>query len=454
MKKILPIIALILVLHVNAQEPRPTYNNTGNVHILYDSKYDAKQNGGNGKVDTSKLTRKTISQEISIPKALDILIDMTCDLTIKTWNDNKVKIETTVQYDGPNELTDEQWLEKVGISVRQFGTTIRAKCKTGGYFNFRNGSGKQNNLSVYNGNGMWAGFINGERPVTLYIPSQSALEIENKYGRLTLSGNIKKLALDNDNGFITAANIDQLQLRGLLGSFTAGIIGDGDIGVTHARISLKELSKGVLAGRYNTIEIEKAGDIKLSSNSDDMDIDNAGSLSGVKNYGSLLVNTSGNIDLEGINSNIKLRSILPSAGTVRIVNRNADLRLPVQDLKNYSIEIQGSFNTLFSSFAESMHVDTLTTKEIDNIKAKFDAIFEASRKIAGTNTFGSTFTVKVDGMSQSSTAFGTSSVGTTLTGMGGFQSFNNNFKYTVKVGNTANPTKFDITCANCTLDFK
>src|SRR5215213_7110800 len=79
------------------------------------------------KIDSSKLVKKTITQEIALPKALDVLIDMTNDLTINTWNENKIKIETTVEFESPNELTDTQWLEKLGINMKVFGSSVRVK---------------------------------------------------------------------------------------------------------------------------------------------------------------------------------------------------------------------------------------------------------------------------------------------------------------------------------------
>src|SRR5690349_9546391 len=57
--------------------------------------------GGNGKIDTSKLEKKTIIQEIDLPKALDVLIDMGGEVIINTWNENKIKLQTTIQFEGP-----------------------------------------------------------------------------------------------------------------------------------------------------------------------------------------------------------------------------------------------------------------------------------------------------------------------------------------------------------------
>jgi hypothetical protein len=446
MKKLFQFILLTLVLNAGAQD-RP-----GALTINRATEWSYEQT----KIDTSRFVKKTVSQEINLSKALDVLIDMSGDLTVKAWNDNKVKIETTLKIDERNEMTNDQLLEMVGISVKEFGSTVRVKCRNSFFYTMAGSNITQSLGAISASTGIAYGVSKEKRMVTLYIPSQSAVEIESKHSHLVIQGNLKSLVLNNTNGQIDAENINHLELRSKQGSFTAGIISDGDINITHGRISLKELNKGSFTGSYNTIEIEKVGDLVLGSNSDDIDIDNSGSVTGVKNYGSLRINTSGKLDLEGINSNIKLRNITAGAGLIRIINRNAELRLPVRDIKNYAIDVRGSFNRFYSSFTDKMTVDTLTAKEVSEINAKYESILQASKSIASSNLYGVTYssgsnlsTINVIG---SSTRPSMISIPSPVTGFG--SNVNNNLRYTMKIGDGTSQTKFDVTCSNCTLDLK
>lgn len=441
MKKLFQIILLGLMFNANAQD------SPGVITINRATEWSKEQ----GKIDTSRLIKKTVSQEINLSKALDVLIDMTGDLTVKTWNDNKVKIEATLKIDERNEMTNDQLLEMIGASIREFGSTVRVKCRNSLFYTVGGSTGQT--LGVITAStGLTYGVSKEKREVTLYIPSQSALEIENKYSHLAIQGNIKSLILNNTNGQIDVDNIDRLVLRSKQGSLTAKVISDGDINITHGRISLKELNKGRLTGSYNTIEIEKVGDVTLGSNSDDIDIDNSGSLTGVKNYGSLRINTSGKLDLEGINSNIKLRNLTPGTSLIRIINRNAELRLPVQDIKNGSIEVKGSFNRFYSSFTDKMTVDTLTAREVNEIKTKYESILEASKSIASSYPFGTT--VSADRNIYTTNVFETNTITISSATSGPASKANNNLRYTMKVGDGSSQTKFDVTCTNCTLDLK
>src|SRR5215213_751777 len=175
------------------------------------------------KIDSSKLVKKTITQEIALPKTLDVLIDMSGELTINTWNENKMKIETTVQFESPNELTDSEWLEKLGISMKVFGSTVKVKSRTSNGITYFGSNGtilNASSISIFSNNG---NYVNLQKwPVILYIPAESILEIESKYGRLKIKNNIKSLLLDNTDGEIEIANIEKLQIRSNRGSFSGG----------------------------------------------------------------------------------------------------------------------------------------------------------------------------------------------------------------------------------------
>lgn len=399
------------------------------------------------KIDSSKLVKKTITQELALPKALDVLIDMSGELIINTWNDNKIKMETTVQSENPNELTDAEWFDRIGINMKIFGSTVRVKTRTNSGITYI-GAGVTKTLYtaspvLYN-NGYSINLQKGS--VTLYIPAQSLLEIESKYGRLKINNNIKSLLLDNTDGEIEFANIDKLQLRSNRGSFSGGTIAEGDIELAHGRLSLKQLTKGVITSNYSTIEVESARDVKLSSSNDEIDIDDASAIYGIKNYGNLRINQlASKLDIQGINSDIKLRHINPSAQLVKIVNRNADLRLPANELSNFSVDLKGSYNKIYSSVVENLTVDTLTTEEIESVKSITNAVPSAGNTVSVTGTTLSKYDSNVKNISNNTlTIFGQATGGNKQ---------NLYWKYSAKVG-TGNPLKYQIICTSCVVDFK
>jgi hypothetical protein len=476
MKRIFQLIILIICVQVNAQDTQNA------ITITTFGKFDTLKTRQMTVVDTKNLSRKNLSQEISLKKALDVYVTMGGLLTVRTWNENKVKLETAVWIEGANELTDEKWLDKLGITSQLSGDTVKVNTRQTQIFLYENGVNRattinydrNNSLSepVYYGNGSFRGIANSNREITLYVPSASKLGIENKYGQLALANNINDITIINTNGEINAADIGNLELRSSSGRFIAGVIRNGNINISHGRLYLKELSNGLLNTAYNTIEIEKAGKIQLNSASDEIDINESGSISGMKSYGTLQVSYSGNVDLEGVNSRIKLRNITPSAELIRIFDMNTDLRIPIHDLKNYAIDVRGSFINLYSSFSNKTTTDTLTINEAAAIKAKKDSLLELAKKLGSRNVAiaGSSITtssrperpatpseIYVDGkLTYTVSNEAQTKPVTSITIKDGPSSFNTikSFRYTFKTGDAARPTKFDITCTNCTVDFK
>jgi hypothetical protein len=89
------------------------------------------------------LKTKEVSKEVSVPKGGEIYIENASrNIIIKTWDQPKVKVTTTVYYDGESKLTDEEWLEKVNLSLKTLGSSVKVKSGSiGGSSFYSSGSG-------------------------------------------------------------------------------------------------------------------------------------------------------------------------------------------------------------------------------------------------------------------------------------------------------------------------
>ena len=96
MKRIFQLIILIICVQVNAQDTQNA------ITITTFGKFDTLKTRQMTVIDTKNLFRKNLSQEISLKKALDVYVTMGGLLTVKTWNENRVKLETAVWIQGNN----------------------------------------------------------------------------------------------------------------------------------------------------------------------------------------------------------------------------------------------------------------------------------------------------------------------------------------------------------------
>jgi hypothetical protein len=428
MKNIFLSIAVATTICTTAQNPVET-----NRAINRASEWSQSSERETKKIDSSKLVKKTITQEIALPRA--------------------------VQFEEPNERTDSQWLESIGINMKLFGSTVRVKSRTNGGVFYVTSAGTTMYRAATPIYFTHAGKMS-TGPVTLYIPTESILEIESKNGRLKINNNIKSLVLDNNDSEIEFANIEKLQIRSNRGSFSGGTVAEGDVELSHARFSLKQLTKGLIASNYSNIEIESTKDLKLSSSNDEIDIDNASALYGTKNYGYLRINQlTDKLDIQGINSDVKLRHTNPSAQLVKIVNRNADLRLSTSELSNFSVDIKGSYNKIYSSFAEKTTIDTLTANETESVKTITTTVPSAGPSLSVAET-ALVNRINNDLAKTTGTAYNLYAGGgkvvnvpVAITGQVTGSKQNPNLKYSAKIG-TGNVPKFQIICTTCVIDFK
>jgi hypothetical protein len=169
------------------------------------------QNFDNVFNDLKDVKAKEVSQEISTSKSPDIYIDNTSrNIQIKIWDQSKVKVVTTVYYEGDGKLSDEEWFEKMNLSLKSIGTSVRVKSGTisGGSYTINGntfGWSGSTGLAVFNDKGESIGSkSNTKRMVTIYVPAASKLDIDSKYADVQLTGNYGNATVDISNGSLEA----------------------------------------------------------------------------------------------------------------------------------------------------------------------------------------------------------------------------------------------------------
>jgi len=382
-------------------------------------------------VDYKDLKSKEVSVEVSASKSADIYLENTQrNIQIKTWDQPKVKVVTTVYYEGEGtKVSDEEWFEKLNISVKSLGSGIRIKSGTvsssgsytvnGSTWAWNSGSG---GVAIFNSEGQNIGTkSDAKRYVTIYIPTANKLDIESKYADVTVANNVTKVNADITNGNLELQDAGTLTLRSKYANVTAGSIKNAEIEFINGRLILKDIEDLDIDTKYSTIEVASVQKVNLISTNDEYEFDEVGALQGRKNYGNLrITKLTKSIDLDGTNADVKVRNILAGVETIKFNNKYADIRLPLRNLKSYTVNYVGPYSNVYANFEKKPLVikeskdDDAMTKGID--KAVKDAMRIAERYGADTGA-------------------------------------NTDSKFTATVGD-GKGAKIDMKCQNCTVDFK
>ncbi|HVS97285.1 MAG TPA: hypothetical protein VHE54_12410 [Puia sp.] len=328
-----------------------------------------------------------VTDEMSCGEAPTVFIgNIVRRVTVRTTHENKVRLVTSVAYEGNCRYTNEEWLDKLELKVH--GNTGYADVKCGNME--RTGSTllpspipfskarvqphrapdlpqrrTLNNLTpngtvVFDAEGNWL-YKKGNirRDIYVYVPAGAKLEIDSRYAEVIIDSSLSEVKARITNGGLTMKDAQRLVLNSSYGSVYAGNIDDADIALNHGWFHAKDISTLEINSKVSTVELGSVQQIKINSNDDQYDLEEAGAVTGGKNFGSLRLNSLKNsLDLTGVNADIKVHNIERGVTLVKIDDQYADLRLPVDNLKDYSVFFEGTGSNLYTPFQRAHATDS------------------------------------------------------------------------------------------------
>ncbi len=391
------------------------------------------------------LKTKEVSKEVSVPKGGEIYIENASrNIIIKTWDQPKVKVTTTVYYDGESKLTDDEWLEKVNLSLKTLGSSVKVKSGSiGGSSFYSSGSGAYtyfgsggsgNGVAVFNGTGQNVGTkANTKRIVTVTIPTGSKLDLESKYADVSVPAGITDASIDITNGNLEAENLGKLVLRSKYSNVSVGDIKNAEIEFTNGRFSAKTINDLDIESKYSTIEMAAADKVVMRSTNDEYELEEAGDIRGRKSYGNLRITKLNNaIDIEGNNADIKIRKTGPSLSQIRIDDKYADIRIPLRDVKSYTVDFTGGYSSVYGNFEKKVSQATTAAEKSENKTTKEGQVVEEKGVLKAGTLSGIVSSQRM---------------------LSGWRDDNSPNLFTATVGD-GKGLKIVMKCQNCTVDFK
>ncbi|MCK9402132.1 MAG: DUF4097 domain-containing protein [Chitinophagaceae bacterium] len=352
MKKIILYFCTLIILLTGlyAQQPGASANTVGTLTRI----------NTHTKVNEEDLKSKEISREMALPKNGEIYIDNTSrNIVIKTWNQPKVKITTTVFYEGESKIKEEEWFEKINLSLKTLGNAVKIKSVgiQGSVLSMYGiGSGTMNialsEETYFNGAGQSIGTkANMKTTVTITVPLESKLDIENKYADMVIPDYPGNLNVDISYGNLEAGNLKNFMLRSKYSNINIIDAKEAEIELTNGRFSARNIDIVDFDTKNSTIELANTKKVVIRSANDEFEFEEAGEINGIKNYGNLrITKLTKSIELEGINADIKIRNITASVSLIKINDKYADIRIPLKAVQNFSVDFTGAYSAVYGNF--------------------------------------------------------------------------------------------------------
>jgi hypothetical protein len=315
-----------------------------------------------------------VTDELSCDAAPTVFIgNIIRRVTVRTTHENKVRLVTTVAYEGKSGYTNEDWLNKLELKVSGNAGYVNVKC--GNMQPIWSSPGRDasnrpprrrildnltpNGTVVFDSDGHWR-YKKGNirRDIVIYVPMGSKLELDSRYAEIILDSNVREVNARITSGGLTMKDAGRLILNSTYGSVYSGNIGHAEVKLNHGWFHAKDIFTLDFESKVSTVELGAIGKLKINSNGDQYDLDEAGTIDGEKNYGSLRVVTlKSSLDLTGVNADITVHNIEPDVTLVKIDGQYANLRLPVDNLKNYTVHFEGSGSNVYTPFERPPSTD-------------------------------------------------------------------------------------------------
>ena len=251
--------------------------------------------------------QKIISKAYIVNSDAGINIDNSYgNISVTTWNEDKIEIEVLIKVSGDNEKWVNQKL--AGINVDFIGLKSMVTAKTVFENTNTKSNGRNNNFEIN---------------YTIKIPKNGTAKLNNKYGDIRTTDLFSATDINCKYGRINLGklngNSNTIQIS-YCPSSTIEYLKNGTITSKYSGLEMDKVSKLDLLSDYSEIEINEGNDVKYNSKYGSVKIKKLNSLDGIGNYLTIDVGSLSNqLKINTKYSNVSIDVIQAKANNINIV---------------------------------------------------------------------------------------------------------------------------------------
>ncbi len=307
-----------------------------------------------GKLKGKYTKEKTISKEYDVNSDAALKVSNRYgNLTVTSWNENRVVIEVLIRTNGDNEDKVQKKLDEITVAFEANSNMVSAKTK----FNKDKGWGWNWGSS---------GNVNMQINYTIKVPIKNSVYLDNDYGNINLDRIDGYAKINCDYG-----RLDIGELHGR----------NNDLNFDYtSKSSIGYIRSGNIRADYSGFTIEKAGDLVLNADYTNSNIGEMNNLQYSSDYGNLVVDVADNVTGNGDYINVKLGTINGNVeinadyGSVKIDNMAADAG---------NIDIHSDYTGINIGYNANYHFDFEITTAYASVGGKNNFEIGISKEKSG-----------------------------------------------------------------------
>ncbi len=294
----------------------------------------AQANNGNMKWQYTK--EKTIKKEYDVNA--DALLKVTNsygNLTLTSWDENRVVIEVHIKTNGNNESKVQQKLDEITVDFDASSTMVSAKT----IFNKDKGSwgwnwGKNNNVNMQ---------IN----YTIKLPVKNSVHLNNDYGNIMLDRIDGHAKISCDYGRLEIGELhgrnNELKFD-YTSKSTITYVNSANISADYSGFTIQKAGNLNINADYTNATIRQMEDLEYTCDYGKLEVEEANNVHGNGDYINVSLGTvHGNVDINADYGSVGIGKMAQDAGNISIRTDYTGIKIGYDPMYNFNFEISTEY---------------------------------------------------------------------------------------------------------------
>ncbi len=291
---------------------------------------------GNGKAKGKYTKEKTIKKEYQVNKdALLKISNSYGNLSLTSWNEDRIVIEVHIKTNGNNEEKVKNKLDQISVSFDANNSLVSAKT----IFN--------NNKSNWGWNWGKSNNVNMQINYTIKLPIKNSINLSNDYGSIFIDRIDGHAKINCDYGRL---EIGELRGRNNQLNFdytsksTIDFIQSGTIKADYSSFDINKAGDLIINADYTNSSVESMGNLDYNCNYGKIEIENAKHIKGVGDYIAVRLGTlHGNVDVSSDYGSVHIDKMASDAGNLDIRSDYTGIKIGYDAEYHFNLEIKTSY---------------------------------------------------------------------------------------------------------------
>ncbi|WP_136481042.1 hypothetical protein [Cognatitamlana onchidii] len=279
-----------------------------------------------GTLYSQETLSKTIEKSFKLSNAGELHIDNKHgNVSFKGWKENRAKVSIEVKVSHKKKESAQELLDRIQPDIKEAGDFVsitslisnKNKSTISSYF-------KKVNPFEFDKSNLDINY-------TIYLPTNTEIDITNKFGDVLIENWTGKLKANVEHGDLwILENLTNAKIAMKFGKLRANVISYGVVNLKNGEMDLSDSENLLLNTSGSTIELESINDLEIHSSKDEVSIDTLNNLIGQLKYSDMTINAlKTKTDLNMSVSEFRINSIMSSDADVKIIQESSNIHINI-----------------------------------------------------------------------------------------------------------------------------